>query len=150
MHIVCLTSENNARGINRGTINHVCKNLIVMKKYINNSNQQAQGEKINVPYQWTGTATDLMEVVKGLIEGGYIVGNQTDLFNDFCNLLQVAPANTKDLIKGIRRRKGNKFYTVINMRNGLISWHSRLEKQKELKERIKELEKNICTSNNNK
>lgn len=119
-----------------------------MQKYINNSNQQAQGAKINTPYQWTGTATDLMEVVKGLIEGGYIVGNQTKVFNDFCNLLQIAPTNAKDIIKGIRRRKGYKFYTVVKMQYGLISWHDRLKKQKELQKRIKELENDI-TSNNN-
>lgn len=93
-----------------------------MQKYINNSNQQAQGTKINTAYQWTGTATDLMEVVKGLIEGGYIVGNQTDLFNDFCNLLQVPQANTKELIKNIRRRKKDKFRTVCNMLESLEHW----------------------------
>lgn len=87
-------------------------------------------------YQLTGTYTDLAEVVKGLFEAGILQGNQSDFFNDLCCLLQVKQTNLKDLLKGIRRRKGVGG-TITKIGTALISWKKRLDIESIRKEKEK-------------
>ena len=87
-------------------------------------------------YQLSGTYTDLAEVVKGLFEAGILQGNQSDFFNDLCNLLQVKQTNLKDLLKGIRRRKGVGS-TIAKIGTALISWKKRLDIESIRKEKEK-------------
>ena len=86
---------------------------------------------------WNGTPTDLIEVVKGLFESGYIKGNQTDFFYSLCYLLNVTPSNPKDLIKGIRRRKKDKFKIMQKIKQSLEEWDARLNRQNKLLRKVK-------------
>lgn len=86
----------------------------------------------DIKNKWNGTPSDLMEIVKGLCESGLVQGNQTEIFNDLCQLLNVPPANPKDLIKGIRRRKKQKFKAVSDMLNSLQDWDKRLDRQNKI------------------
>jgi hypothetical protein len=89
-------------------------------------------------YQLSGTYTDLAEVVKGLFEAGILQGNQSDFFNDLCNLLQVKQTNLKDLLKGIIRRKRSVTENAsIKVSVALLLWKTSLEASNSIREEEK-------------
>lgn len=87
------------------------------------------------PYQLAGTYTDIAEVVKSMFEAGILKGSQTAFFNDLCGILQIKTANLKDLIKGIRRRKGCFSVSALEkMKDAIINWELYLEEERKKKE----------------
>lgn len=89
---------------------------------------------------WKGTTTDLMEIIKGLSEAGYLQGNPTIFFKELCRLFNIQPTNTKDLIKGIRRRKKDKFIVTKKMLQSLEEWNNKLDRRNYILNKVKQWE----------
>lgn len=90
---------------------------------------------------WNGTPTDLMEICKALHESKLTNGTQTDLFKALCVLFGIDPThNHKDLIKGIRRRKKDKFTATQKLLTALQEWDTRQTRQTEIFRKIRAFE----------
>lgn len=91
---------------------------------------------------WNGTPTDLMELCKALHESKLTGGTQTDLFNALCGLFNIdTPHDPKNLIKGIRKRKKEKFPTTQKLLKALEEWDNKQTRHTEFFRKIKDFEK---------
>ncbi len=76
------------------------------------------------PVNWTGNQTELMELIKALIENGSVKGKQKDIIINFCHFFNIEIKNPDKLINDIRRTRnnGNETIFIDKLKNSLLNF----------------------------
>jgi hypothetical protein len=83
-----------------------------------NSEKKIIGFNSNL--KWRGTQTDLVELVKALIESKSIEGTQTETLNMFCKILNFKVNNPDQTIQEIKTRKDHKPIFLERLKTSLL------------------------------
>ncbi|WP_405350674.1 RteC domain-containing protein [Nonlabens sp. Asnod3-H03] len=87
---------------------------------LENTNPEKNLKDFNSTLKWKGTQTDLVELVKSLIESKSIEGTQTETLDMFCKILNFKVNNPDQKIQEIKTRKDRKPIFLERLKTSLL------------------------------
>ncbi len=75
------------------------------------------------PLQWQGTQTELIELVKALIQAGKVKGTQTEIITTFSKFFQKEINNPDKILQDIKKRNnGSETLLLDNLKKSLLDY----------------------------